>query len=1217
MLIRFLISITILLSLSACATYRAKFASPNAAFKSTSHTKPVHTVYLIGDAGVSPSDQASKALQALHSSLRTESEKSTVIFLGDNIYPNGLVDESDPDHENAKYYLQSQIDAVDNFEGRSYMIPGNHDWRSGLKGLKRQEKYVENAIDQKDVFLPENGCSGPELVELNDRLSLVVIDSEWWLQDWNKDPDFNKQCDIKTRQDFLTAYSDILKKNRSKDLLVAMHHPLYTYGVHGGNFGAKDHFFPLTDLSDGLYVPMPVLGSIYPFLRGNIGIKQDNLYKPFLDFRNAIVGASKEYDNIIFAAGHEHNMQYIIQEELPFIVSGAGAKRDEVKLGPGALFAIGEYGFAQLDYFEDESVVLSFYKTPDGKKELVYRTEVKKSNRFVIEQVAESNITDATVEKSIYDPEKLEKSKFFEWTWGQMYRQAYGYKVEVPVVKLDTLKGGLEPVRKGGGFQTRSLRLENENGEQYVMRGMNKDVARLIGDDFTSPFLEGLLKDFYTSAHPYAAFAVPPMADAVGVFHTNPEMVYLPRQKALNQYSADFGDALYLFEERPSGDRSEMSNFGNSKKIISSFDLMDRMRKDDKHKVDQRQLIRSRLFDITIGDWDRHEDQWRWASYDLGDTILYKPIPRDRDQAFASFEGWLTLAATRTVLTLRRMQKLDGNTERIKWLTMNTRAFDRKFLKEVEWPLWKSEINHIQENLTDDVIENAFNEWPEVVRNNDAPNIISIVKQRRDNLEDMALRYFEFLTKNIDIEATDKNDYIEINRSDRALDVGVYTNKSKEKTIFYRSFDPNLTKEIQLYGLDGDDEFVLYGDAKKVPKIRLIGGRGEDAFIENGDGNKRAKIYDQLHEDNTLSGKLSDKRSNQYYRNQYIFKDIKYSYTSILPFLSYSLGDGVFAGGTMAIQIPGFKKETFAHEHSIVALASLATGGLYLRWRGTFHEVLGNFDLRTELLNQSPRFASNFFDWGNETSFDEEINFYRIREQIQKAGVGLQKQYKTGIEWELHTGYQSVEVERTENRLIAELLEEGVEERESEFLTFSYELRQQNHRAVFFPTQGINFRLRYDYFVGLGSDDPSPNNFSGSLTLYKALNRNRTIVYATQVGGALASDDMPFFLANTLGGGRVRGFVTDRLTGQGMLFHNNDVRFKLGNVDNRVIPFTLGISASADYGRVYYEDEDSDRWHSSFGGALWFGLFDAVTLRFGAHSGTDGLRILLGFGFAY
>ena len=34
--------------------------------------------------------------------------------------------------------------------------------------------------------------------------------------------------------------------------------------------------------------------------------------------------------------------------------------------------------------------------------------------------------------------------------------------------------------------------------------------------------------------------------------------------------------------------------------------------------VDAEALGKARVFDIFIGDWGRHEDNWKWAGYDRG-----------------------------------------------------------------------------------------------------------------------------------------------------------------------------------------------------------------------------------------------------------------------------------------------------------------------------------------------------------------------------------------------------------------------------------------------------------------------------------------------------------------------------------------------------------------------------------------------------------------------
>ena len=110
-----------------------------------------------------------------------------------------------------------------------------------------------------------------------------------------------------------------------------------------------------------------------------------------------------------------------------------------------------------------------------------------------------------------------------------------------------------------------------------------------------------------------------------------------------NDYDYDndlFEEGMYLLEERPNGDGRDLDIFGNSKDIIGYTDLLDKMKQDHKHYVDQKWVVKSRIFDLFIHDWDRHDDQWRWASFDKKDgETMYRPIARDRDQVFYRFRG--------------------------------------------------------------------------------------------------------------------------------------------------------------------------------------------------------------------------------------------------------------------------------------------------------------------------------------------------------------------------------------------------------------------------------------------------------------------------------------------------------------------------------------------------------------------------------------------------
>ena len=142
---------------SACATFKPQYKTDAVLNTYPKHKKIAHTFYLIGDAGNSARGETAKALQAFKNVLHNAEENSTALFLGDNIYPEGLPDKKNDNYKLYKHRLEAQIEVAKDFKGRSIFIAGNHDWYSGLKGLKAQAKMVEKTLG-KTHFLPKAGC---------------------------------------------------------------------------------------------------------------------------------------------------------------------------------------------------------------------------------------------------------------------------------------------------------------------------------------------------------------------------------------------------------------------------------------------------------------------------------------------------------------------------------------------------------------------------------------------------------------------------------------------------------------------------------------------------------------------------------------------------------------------------------------------------------------------------------------------------------------------------------------------------------------------------------------------------------------------------------------------------------------------------------------------------------------------------------------------------
>ncbi|MDG1226412.1 MAG: metallophosphoesterase, partial [Polaribacter sp.] len=440
-LFKYAILSLLLLLISACATGKIQIAKNQQKIIKKDSTLIAHTSYLIGDAGNSTLTKNAPALDYLKKHLIKASKKSTLIFLGDNVYETGIPDKQSKNYPLAKRRIDAQTDVAKLFKGNSIFIPGNHDWYNGLDGLKREEKLVEKALG-KNSFLPENGCPLKK-VEISKDIVLIIVDTHWYVTNWNTHPTINDNCEIKTRTKFLDEFEGVIKKARGKTTIIALHHPMFTNGSHGGKYSLKSHLNPL-----------PVLGSMKNLIRKTSGITNTDIQnKRYNELRKRIITLSKENDKTIFVSGHDHNLQYIVQDNLPQIVSGSGSKTTPTKLSKNAKFTYGEQGFAKLEIYKDGSSNVYFYTVKDNK--IVYQTEVFTANdKKDFSAFPKNRITEKKA--SIYTKEEITKSGVYRFLWGERYRKYFGTEVNAPTVNLDTLFGGLTPVRKGGGHQSKS-----------------------------------------------------------------------------------------------------------------------------------------------------------------------------------------------------------------------------------------------------------------------------------------------------------------------------------------------------------------------------------------------------------------------------------------------------------------------------------------------------------------------------------------------------------------------------------------------------------------------------------------------------------------------------------------------------------------------------------------------------------------------------------------
>ena len=334
-------------------------------------------IVLIGDAGELV-DGRQPVIDAVRQFVPLD-KKTTVVFLGDNLYSAGLPDDQQSNYWQYKAVLDTQVNLVNKTPAKAYFIPGNHDWMNGAPDgysqVVRQQRYIDQISRSNIKFYPEGGCPGPVAVNITDDILLVMMDSQWWLHE-NEKPGIESDCPQKTKEEVLTELEDILAENERKLVLFAFHHPFKSNGIHGGYFTIKQHIFPFTDLNKNLLIPLPVIGSLYPIARGIFGTPQDLKHPIYQEMAQKVEKVVKEHHYTIFMHGHEHSLQYFADSNFNIIISGAGCKHTRVAHGRNAEFLSSLLGFATLEVSKNKNVQLSFYTVTNDSSGLAFRKNI-------------------------------------------------------------------------------------------------------------------------------------------------------------------------------------------------------------------------------------------------------------------------------------------------------------------------------------------------------------------------------------------------------------------------------------------------------------------------------------------------------------------------------------------------------------------------------------------------------------------------------------------------------------------------------------------------------------------------------------------------------------------------------------------------------------------------------------------------------------------------
>ena len=837
---------------------------------------------------------------------------------------------------------------------------------------------------------------------------------------------------------------------------------------------------------------------------------------------------------------------------------------------------------------------------------------------------AQTNTDSATSVGS--DKFKTSGSKKF-WM-GSNYRTEWKTPVTVPVLHMATEKGGLKPVKRGGGKQTKSLRLEDANGRQYSLRSIQKFItSKTLPGGFESEAAADLVQDGVSASYPYSALSIPPIAEAAGVPYLKVKLIYIPDDPLLGQYRDDFKNMLAWLEER----LPESIDKG-----YDTDEVVDKLKDDNDNATDQMALLRARILDMFVMDLDRHEDQWTWGATDNGKGKTFFPIPRDRDQAFYINQGVLP-GITKWPWLVPQVQGFRAKAKNINRFNFAARNLDRFFLNGLSEQQWKDAVEKFKSQMTDAVLENAIAQQPNEIRHISGDKILATLKERRNYIVDEVMQYYRFLAEIVSITGSDKKELFEINNnSDGSAQLTVYkiTKEGEQSAKMYdRAFSSEQTKELRLYGFGGEDKFVVKGSNDKI-KVRMIGGPGDDNF-ENSGGGRGGYVYDSTGESNKVTGGFKNKISNDTAVNK--FDRLGYKYNQTIPFVSlnFNSDDGLFLGFSLKFIRQGFRKVPYKTMHSLVANHAFATNAWNFKW-GT--ELIGALGKNTDIVFnadiKSPSTTTNFFGYGNSSLFDKTITnpekkkhkYYRARYSLGDISLLLRKNFSKKVNITIGPTYQYFHLDADDNfsRFITKTgnlpgqngLNAATLFAKQSYAggVFTLNVDTRNHPAL--ADRGITWNTSLKVLRGLNDESYDVTQLRSDFAFYLRLSKN--LLLASKFGGGHNFGDFEFYQAQYLGPlDNLRGYRRYRFAGESMAFNNTELRIRFGDFKSYLFPGSIGMVLFHDIGRVWHDSDVTNKWHSGYGGGIWVAPLKRFVISAMFTASKEGNLPLIGFGWQF
>lgn len=1163
----------------------------------------VYSVYVTSNTGLRSDVENKQILSSIIEDSK-KGDSSSLVIVGNIVPKKGY-----PDKDNGRDQLQEDLkknllEQLKGFKGNVVFTPGYNEWQQDAPdNIDDLESFLQD--NSNSEFIPDDGCP-IESVSLSDDVQLIIVDSQWYIADWDDHPYINNKCEIKTRTQFREEFNDELEDAQKKTVLVAVHHPVMTQTKIG-------------------------------FFQKIIGYGTQTKRNPQLkELMGTLEALARQYNDVIFLSGKDRNLQFVKDDNVEQVITGVTSDPEKAKPEKdNGDFAAYDLGYGKINIYKNGSSNLEMFKVTQTGKEQIFSTQISRE-RPTLEEVSwpETKLGN-TKTASVYTEEETDKDGLYRSIWGEHYRPLYSRKFDFPVLYLDTIPGDLKVLGAGGGHQSRSLGFVDNDGHEYTMRALKKSALQFlqttvvtthyVEDYLENTVAERYVQDFYTTAFPYGTFPAGRFMDELNIMHPNSDLYYVPKQEALGIYNQEYGNELYMFEAHIGGENKDLEIFDNADDILNTTDLYKEVRDSKDAYVDEGMFIRARLLDMLLGDWDRHEGQYEWAEFEEENgKKRYEPIAKDRDQVFPKMDGFALSMLRIAFPPFRSMETYSPTVKRPKWFNLAGYPLDKAFIRNANWEEWEEQVNYIQNNITDEVIREAFAVLPEDLANDPyVAEIKETMKERRANLDEIARKYYKHLAEFDVFTGTDDDDKFLITRKPDGITTVQMTNEDGELAA-EKIYDSDMTREVWIYGLDGDDEFKIVGEGSNMVPLKVIGGEENDIYdFQN---TRRAKLYDYRSKDNTIKTPGARKMLvDSYEINNYDPKKKKIRQFTVFPSADFNSDQGFSFGASGTYITKGLVRNPFTAKHNLTANYFFATQGFDVGYSGEFAHIFHNWNFGLDVYYSSPNFVINYFGTGNDTEYDPDDvskDYNRVRIQQLRFAPSLIYRKSETTKFNIRAMIESMEVAYDDNRIVADAFAIGDDVFEGQdYAGAELNYNYFNKDRVAFPSRGTEFDLTAGYKRNIDGNNNEFGYIRPMLAVNYPLHESGFAAIATKIGGeAIIGDNYEFYHAATLGGGNMnslRGYRNERFNGKYAFYQNIDIRSGITQFKTNFVPIRMGASLGFDYGRVWVNEDNSNQWHSNFGGSIFINAFKAFTGNIGYYVGDEGGRINFTFNFDF